>query len=311
MSGESNADVYASFGVNAAVVTSPNQEDHEQNMLALDVAARDGDDSIVLNQDESDPYGSNSDPFADPESLDDGEGRMQVRIGSEESDPQLDITNEGEAIEEGQEAAEEFTPLKDTPTELTDASSQLAQHEEGFQEMINSAVTQGLPTDSISRIQEEYQGDGISEESYEELSKAGYSRSFVDSYIRGQEALVESYVAQVKEFAGGEEKFNTILTHLETTNSDAAESLMTALENRDLGTVKAILNLAGASHSKKFGKPQSRTVTTQAKQATPQGRAKNGFENPSEMIKAMSDSRYRDNAQYRREVEQRVIDSNF
>lgn len=43
---ESNADVYASFGVNSAVMSGGSVEEHEQNMLALDVAARDGDDAI-------------------------------------------------------------------------------------------------------------------------------------------------------------------------------------------------------------------------------------------------------------------------
>ena len=46
MAGESNADVYASFGVNSAVLTGSTPEEHQENMLALDVAARDGDDAI-------------------------------------------------------------------------------------------------------------------------------------------------------------------------------------------------------------------------------------------------------------------------
>ncbi|QOC57619.1 putative capsid assembly scaffolding protein [Erwinia phage pEp_SNUABM_10] len=311
MSGESNADVYASFGVNSAVMSGSTQEDHEQNMLALDVAARDGDDSIELVDDSrDDPYASGRDPFADPNE-EDPEGRIQVRIGSDESDSDVEITNEGAELEEGQEVDSEFTPLTDTPEELTDASSQLAQHEEGFQEMIDAAATNGLTEESIVRIQQEYAEEGISEQSYAELAAAGYSRSFVDSYIRGQEALVESYVKQVKDFAGGEEKFHAVLGHLETTNAEAAESLMNALEARDLGTVKAILNLAGQSYSKKFGKPAARTLTTQSTPAKPQGRAKNGFESQAEMIKAMSDSRYRTDGKYRREVEQRVIDSSF
>ena len=58
MAGESNADVYASFGVNSAVLTGSTPEEHQENMLALDVAARDGDDAIELNTNSDDPYGS-------------------------------------------------------------------------------------------------------------------------------------------------------------------------------------------------------------------------------------------------------------
>ncbi|MRU22685.1 capsid assembly protein, partial [Xylella fastidiosa subsp. multiplex] len=39
---ESNAEVYASFGVNIAVMSGSTPTEHEQNMLRLDVAAHDG-----------------------------------------------------------------------------------------------------------------------------------------------------------------------------------------------------------------------------------------------------------------------------
>lgn len=38
-------------------MSGSNQEEHEQNMLALDVAARDGDDAIVLGFDEPQEVG--------------------------------------------------------------------------------------------------------------------------------------------------------------------------------------------------------------------------------------------------------------
>ncbi|MDT9091666.1 hypothetical protein, partial [Escherichia coli] len=62
-------------------------------MLALDVAARDGDDAIELNTNSDDPYGSDADPFGEPE-----EGRMQVRISADGSD---------EESTEGEEGSEE------------------------------------------------------------------------------------------------------------------------------------------------------------------------------------------------------------
>lgn len=306
MSNESNADVYASFGVNSAVVTGESVSQHEQNMLALDVAARDGDDAIELVEQEHterDLY-DNTDPFGQ----EDDEDRIQVRIGEDG-----ELTDEG--AEEGEESTEgsdeEFTPLSDVPEELSNASTQLGEYEEGLQSMIDTAAERGLSAESIVRMQEEYGDEGLSEKSYQELEAVGYSRQFVDSYIRGQEALVDSYVAGVKEYAGGAEKFDALYAHLETSNPDAAESLMNAIEQRDLGTVKAIINLAGASHNKTFGRKPTRSVTQRAIPAKPQAPKAEGFESRAEMIKAMSDPRYRHDAKYRREVEQKVINSPF
>lgn len=301
---ESNADVYASFGVNSAVMSGGSVSEHEQNMLSLDVAARDGDDAIEIveeDREERDLY-DNTDPFGQ----EDDEGRVQVRIGDGE-DPMVE-----DASEEVVEGDEEFTPLSDIPEELTTASAQLEEHEQGLQDMIESAISRGLSPEAIERIQNEYETeDGISEKSYEELASVGYTRAFIDSFVRGQEALVDAYVAGVKEYAGGPEKFASMMTHLETTNPEAAESLMAALEHRDLGTVKAIINLAGASRAKTFGVKPSRSVTNRAIPAKPQAPKAEGFASRAEMVKAMSDPRYRHDSAYRREVEQKVINSPF
>lgn len=306
MSNESNADVYASFGVNSAVVTGESVSQHEQNMLALDVAARDGDDAIELVEQEHterDLY-DNTDPFGQ----EDDEDRIQVRIGE---DGELSDSGVEETTEATEGADEEFTPLSDIPEDLSSASEQLGQYEEGLQSMIDTAAERGLSAETIARIQEEYAEDGISEKSYAELEAVGYSRQFVDSYIRGQEALIDSYVAGVKNYAGGPEKFDALYSHLENTNPEAAQSLMSALESRDLGTVKAIINLAGASRAKTYGRQPTRSVTQRAIPAKPQAPKAEGFESRAEMIKAMSDPRYRHDAAYRREVEQKVINSPF
>lgn len=300
---ESNADVYASLGVNSAVMSGGTVGEHEQNMLALDVAARDGDDAInLVDEDatERDPYDT-SDPFGQ----EDDEDRIQVRIG-EDGEP-----SEPEVTEEVVEGDEEFTPLSDVPEDLSAASTQLGEYEEGLQSMIDTAAERGLSAEAIVRMQEEYADEGLSEQSYKELEAVGYSRQFVDSYIRGQEALVDSYVAGVKEYAGGADKFDALMTHLETANPEAAESLMNAIEQRDLGTVKAIINLAGESRAKQFGRKPTRSVTQRAIPAKAQAPKVEGFENRAEMVKAMSDSRYRTDAKYRAEVERKVWASNF
>ncbi|AWD92513.1 capsid assembly protein [Pectobacterium phage Jarilo] len=308
MSQESNADVYTSFGANPAVLTGSSPQEHAQNMLALDVSARDGDDAITIVEQEDDIYGGHKDPYEDPDAPDDG--FMQIRIGNDDPQDTLEVGADGE-VNEGE--AEEFKPLGETPSDLTTAADQISQHAEGFQTMVDQAAERGLVADSIVRIQSEYEGDGISEQSYGELEAAGYSRAFVDSYIRGQEALVDSYVSQVVAFAGGQERFSTLHAHLTATNPDAAQTLETALGNRDMGTLKAIINLAGQSFNTKFGKPATRSVTQRAIPVAPQGSKgkSEGYTSQAEMMKDMNDPRYRTDSKFRASVESKVIHASF
>lgn len=317
MAGESNADVYASFGVNSAVLTGSTPEEHQENMLALDVAARDGDDAIELNTSNDDPYGSDVDPFGEQD-----EGRMQVRIsadGSDElegdepdSEEQQGDTEESQSEEVTEGEPEEFKPIGETPADINEASQQLEEHEAGFNDMVATAIERGLSQDAVTRIQQEYQNeDSLSDESYRELAEAGYSKAFVDAYIRGQEALVNQYVDKVMDFVGGRERFQQVYGHMQTNNPEGAEALIKAFESRDVATMKTILNLAGQSRDKTFGKKAERTITKRATPAKHVARKAEGFESQAEMIKAMSDPRYRSDSKYRREVEQKVIDSKF
>lgn len=318
MAGESNADVYASFGVNSAVLTGSTPEEHQENMLALDVAARDGDDAIELNTNNDDPYGSDVDPFGEPE-----EGRMQVRISADGSDEQYGEDDNGEEEQQGEDESqpeevtddgepEEFKPIGETPADINEASKQLEEHEAGFNDMVATAIERGLSQDAVTRIQQEYQNeDSLSDESYRELAEAGYSKAFVDAYIRGQEALVNQYVEKVMDFVGGRERFQQVYTHMQTNNPEGAEALIKAFESRDVATMKTILNLAGQSRDKTFGKKAERSIAKHATPAKPAPRKAVGFESQAEMIKAMSDPRYRTDSKYRREVEQKVIDSKF
>lgn len=322
MAGESNADVYASFGVNSAVLTGSTPEEHQENMLALDVAARDGDDAIELNTNSDDPYGSDVDPFGEPE---EGrmQGRMQVRISADGSDEQEGEEGQGDEEQQGDEESqpeevtddgehEEFKPIGETPADINEASQQLEEHEAGFNDMVATAIERGLSQDAVTRIQQEYQNeDSLSDESYRQLAEAGYSKAFVDAYIRGQEALVNQYVEKVMDFVGGRERFQQVYSHMQTNNPEGAEALIKAFESRDVATMKTILNLAGQSRDKTFGKKAERSIAKRATPAKPAPRKAVGFESQAEMIKAMSDPRYRTDSKYRREVEQKVIDSTF
>ncbi|KMT52125.1 hypothetical protein ACR52_27340 [Pseudomonas fildesensis] len=287
-----SADVYASFGVNSAVMSSSDPAEHAQNMLALDVATRDGDTSIDLADDSEEQT---------EESTDEGE-----ESGEQESDESGD-ESEGD---EGAQGEGDFEPLGDPDAELTEASQQLEEYSTGFDEMRAHAIKAGLPADVAARIEEEYEADGkLSEDSYAQLAKAGYSAGFVNSFMKGQEAVAEAYVSKIVAYAGGKEQFDRVVAHLKANSPKSMDSLYDAIERRDLNTVQTVINLGMASQAKKFGKQPERTLNR--RNAAPAGRAPaqqvEGFSSQTEMVKAMGDSRYGRDAKYTQEVRNKVL----
>ncbi|AKG94377.1 capsid and scaffold protein [Pseudomonas phage phiPsa17] len=285
------SDIYAEFGVNGAVMSSNNITEHEQNMLALPTSVRDGDESIET---------------IDPDT--------EVELGTEQDqETEVEVTDneagegENDATEEGGET--EFTPLGEPDAELVESSRQIDEYAEGFAQMREQAIKAGLSAEVADQIEAEYERDNqLSEASLKALEAVGYSRGFVRSFINGQEALANTYVAQIQAYAGGPEKFQAILSHLNATSKDAVASLEKAIESQDLHAIKTIINLGMASHTKKFGKTPQRSVTKRAP-ASPAAARKStveGFASQREMIAAMSDKRYQDDASYRAQVEARV-----
>lgn len=278
-----SADVYASFGVNSAVMSSSDPVEHEQNMLELNVATRDGDTSIDL---------------VDAADIPNEEG--------EEEESESDL-------EEGEEG-EEFKPLGEPDEELTKASQQLDDYASGFDEMRNQAIKAGLPEAVASRIEAEYEADGkLSDDSYEQLAKAGYSAGFVNSFLQGQEAVAEAYIAKIVGYAGGKEQFDRVVAHLKANSPNSMDALYDAMERQDLNTVRTVINLGMASQTKKFGKQPERTLNRRG--AVPAGRTApakvQGFESQNEMVKAMSDKRYGRDKAYTAEVEAKVHNANW
>lgn len=287
--------VYAEFGVSSNAITGSVEDlnEHQQSMLEKDVAVRDGDDAITFKQLEAE------------------------QEEATEEDENVEETKEEEEVEETEDSEgqdQEFIELGDTPKELTESVSALDENEAAFDDMVSAAVEAGKVTaDDITAIKAEYASKGeLSEASYAKLAEAGYTKRFVDSFVRGQEALAEQYAAGVVRYAGGAEQFNRILSHLESNDKSTKEALESAIIRKDLVTAKAILNLAGRNLGKARGVQPQRTITTQGKPAVAAPKVETeGFSSKADMVKAMSDSRYLRDAKYTMEVRAKVAASSL
>lgn len=289
--------VYAEFGVSPNAITGSVEDlnEHQKSMLEQDVAVRDGDDAITFKQLEAE----NEEAAEEDENVDEAEG---------------DDTegNDDESDTEGDD--QEFVELGETPKELTESVTALNENEAAFDDMVSAAVEAGKVTaDDITAIKAEYASKGeLSEASYAKLAEAGYTKRFVDSFVRGQEALAEQYAAGVVRYAGGAEQFNRILSHLESNDPSTREALEAAIVRKDIATTKALLNLAGKTLGKAVGVKPQRTITTQAKPVVaPKAPQTEAFSSKADMIKAMSDPRYLRDAKYTMEVRAKVAASSL
>lgn len=285
-------DIYAEFGVNNAVMSSSDISEHEQNMLALNVDARDGDDALTLEQPEE-------------------------ALEAEQEEEQEEQTEQEEGEEGGEEEdviEGEFELLPEVPDDLKAASDAISQYSDGFTALRDQAIKAGLPEDTAARIEAEYESDNkLSDESYKALEKAGYSRQFIDSYIQGQESIAEKFVTKVVDYAGGKDRFDKIVKHMKASSPESVESLYEAMERQDLKSIRTIINLGMQSHTKKFGKAPARNLTkaTPSVPAKRASQAAQGYTSRSEMIGDMSKSEYRLDPAFRAKVEARVAASSF
>ena len=268
-------------------VVSGELTEHEQAMIAAPVAVRDGDDSISIEM-----------PSEEPE-VEQEEAQLE-----DEPEVEQEVESEGESELE--------IPDVD-PKDITEAGAALTEAQEGQKALIEQAVKNGLDAALIPAMEAEFEEHGkLSEGSYEALAAAGYSRQFVDSYIKGQQAIVNKFVESVVEYAGGREVFAKIQEAM-AENQSLGAAFNAAIERNDIVTIKALIDSGKVTLRSKFGVKPKRDLTVSAKPAAqkPAAQKVEPFANRQEMVKAMSDKRYARDAAYRAQVEARVIASSF
>lgn len=167
----------------------------------------------------------------------------------------------------------------------------------------------GLEYDALAK---EYSDNGkLSDESYAALKKAGIPKAIVDSYIAGQEALVqkqqefaEATVKELKEIAGGEEGYASVVKWASNNLSEdeiSAFNMAIGSGNKALASM-AVRGLV-ESYNREFGS------TPKLLGGGNPGLVEEGFNDVDEMVKAMSDPRYQTDAHYRKTVEAKVARS--
>ena len=220
--------------------------DSDAAMLDKPVSVRDGDDLIEFKL-----------PKAEDEtSTEESEG-TDVEVEGEQPEVDEDASDDETGADEGEGTDEESEDEGDEPElelpeyqkvdpkDLNEAANLMREAEQGQADLSAKAIEAGLPEDALVTMTAEYEKDGkLSDTSFEALAKAGFSKSFVESYMAGQEAVAERFVNSIMAHVGGKENFTKISEHMAKNSPEAAQAFDAAVERNDVATIRALLDAA-------------------------------------------------------------------
>lgn len=159
---------------------------------------------------------------------------------------------------------------------------------------------------NLDRYGSELQEKGtLSEDSFAELEKAGIPKSYVEQYIAGLEAVQNQAAQSMYATVGGEEAYDNMINWASENYSEAEIDAYNAAINQSPEAQKFALESLKARYSAANGGTEPNFVKGSSKKTSA------GFRSTAEMVKAMSDPRYKNDPAYRADVENRVKNASF
>lgn len=156
---------------------------------------------------------------------------------------------------------------------------------------------------NISKFEEEFAANGsLSEESYAELAKKGFSKQQIDTYIQGQMAYADSVRNSIYDSVGGQEAYVEIINWAsENMPQDVIQEYNDAVGVMDKDRVLRTLEYM----TLKKGQSAPREARRLEGQAAASGIQP--FANKNEWQRAMTDRLYGKDAKYTNMVDQRYL----
>tara|TARA_R100001591_G_scaffold49130_1_gene59823 strand:+ start:549 stop:1316 length:768 start_codon:yes stop_codon:yes gene_type:complete len=232
---------------------------------------------------------------------------------------QAEMQEEAVAASEEQPATEERPEWLDekfnSPEDLAKAYNELQKklsetNKEAEEEEVANEETPSDNIDSsgaVGKATLEFEEKGeLSEETFAELEKAGLPKEYVESYIAGQQALVERNALDLYNSIGGEEEYDGMIQWAgESLSEQEVETFNELVVN---GTPEQQRLAIKGLHAQYRGSTGSGPAL---KQGTTSGNSVKPFSSTKELQRAMSDRRYAEVPSYREEVERRLSVSNI
>lgn len=232
--------------------------------------------------------------FKSPEDMAKAYSELEKKLGSR------NIPQKETAVEE--KSALPSDEADASTTEGTDKTQETETPEEKARQVTEKA---GLNFDELSASY--WENGQLSDKQYETLEKSGIPKALVDQFIAGQEALIETTRQSVFSSVGGEDNYNSMTAWAADNFSEDEINAYNAAVNGG-NTASAMMAVKGlkARYDAVVGFEPSREVRGQA--------AKTGgtvYRSIAELEKDMSDPRYKQDAAFRKDVEQKLSRSDI
>jgi hypothetical protein len=157
---------------------------------------------------------------------------------------------------------------------------------------------------SFDDFYKEYLDNGsLSDETYETLESKGISKEVAENYIKGQEALKEQVISSLQQEVGGTDNYTKMIEWAsENLSNEEQQAFNQTLENE----ISARFAIQGL-----YSRYQSANPRLIGGKSVGASTSNQGFANKTEMMQAMASQKYKQDADYRAEVQRKLASSNF
>jgi hypothetical protein len=232
----------------------------------------------------------------------------------EESAEKLGISTEPEAQDKPEEDRPDWLPEKfNSAEDMAKAYGEL-ERRQGNQSKEEAPSTDeareaveaaGVDFDALSS---EYADNGqLSDQSYDNLEKAGIPRHIVNSYIDATQVQVEVAQAKVYESVGGEDAYGSMVSWAGENLSEAEiDAYNTAVNSNDMASVDLAVNGLKARYVASEGSEPSRQV-----EGGVSGNSGGTYRSMAELMTDMNSPQYKNDPAFRADVAKRLDNSNI
>ena len=222
-------------------------------------------------------------------------------------DQQQQVQTEAQPqVENTQTETTEVTATTAVDAQTNNVQEAFAQQQQATEELQKDLAERNV---DFKALEDEYNKNGqLSSASLEALANAGYPKEVVDAYISGVEATQEKFYNAVVGFAGGEDEYRQVAQFVSSQGDKAVQDFNDTINTGNLGVINMVIQGVKAN-MKAVNGTTNQTILGQSTGGTADNT--NAYLSKQQMLDAMNDPRYDKDPIYRKQVEQKIINSNF
>ena len=234
-----------------------------------------------------------------------------------QDDTQTTLSNDGDAQTTGDTTTDGSTDSSTTdnvdgtqgePTvDVVKAQADLDSSDNAVKALQKDLTAKGVNFDKVVKEFEEY--GALSGQTMADLAQAGYPKEVIQTFIDCRIMVEQQFIKSVYEQAGGEAEFNKIIQWAGANLPDkTVKAFNRAIDTNNLEQISLMMDGMKSRMIAKHGTAKPSILGSGTNATTSSNK---GFGSKEEMVKAMSDPRYGRDAKYMREVELKMLLTQF